>query len=88
MRVVAGVPPGPGGSRPGQFLAPETQHGIGGVGDTLGMRHHNDAFTELMSGMLQQMNHLIRHFRIEAASRLIRQNRTAGATSARPTATR
>lgn len=46
------VPPGPGGSRPGQFLAPETQHDIGGVGDALGMRHHDHAFAELMGGVL------------------------------------
>ena len=52
MRVVAGVPPGPGGSCPGQFLAPETQHDIGGVGDALGMRHHDHAFADLMGCVL------------------------------------
>ena len=70
----------------------EGVNGIGGIGDTFGMRHHNDTFTELMSGMPQKINHLISHFRIQAASRFIRQNRAArppkGATRARPTATR
>jgi len=56
----------------------ESVNGIGGIGDALGMRHHNDTFTELMSGLPQKINHLISHFRIQAASRLIRQNRTAG----------
>ena len=37
---------------------PESVNGIGGIGDTLGMRHHNDTFTELMSGMPQKINHL------------------------------
>ena len=77
MRVVAGVPPGPGGSCPGQFLAPETQHDIGGVGDALGMRHHDHAFAELMGGVLQQMNHLVGHLRVEAARRLVREDRAA-----------
>lgn len=54
---------------------PEGVNGIGGIGDTLGMCHHNDTFTELMSGMTQKINHLISHFRIQAASRFIRQNR-------------
>ena len=56
----------------------EGVNGIGGIGDTFGMRHHNDTFTELMSGMPQKINYLISHFRIQAASRFIRQNRAAG----------
>ena len=56
----------------------EGVNGIGGIGDTLGMRHHNGTFTELMSGMPQKVNHFISHFRIQAAGRFIRQNRAAG----------
>ena len=83
------VPPGPGGSHPGQFLAPETQHDIGGVGDALGMRHHDHAFAELMGGVLQQMNHTSSvifgsRLPVGSSARIARP----GATSARPTATR
>ena len=56
----------------------EGVNGIGGTGDTLGMRHYDDAFTELMGGMPQKINHLISHFRIQVASRFIRQNRATG----------
>ena len=37
----------------------EGVNGIGGIGDTFGMRHHNDTFTELMSGMPQKIKALL-----------------------------
>ena len=41
------------------------------------MRHHDHAFAELMGGVLQQMNHLVGHLRVEAARRLVREDRAA-----------